>query len=66
MDEADVECVMRHPLPTFETDRGGSTTMAWRNPATGAAELLNTPSDEPGPLTTFTVARTLRRTIHER
>jgi exopolysaccharide biosynthesis protein len=27
-------------------DGGGSTTMAWRNPATGQAELLNTPSDD--------------------
>jgi hypothetical protein len=27
-------------------DGGGSTTMAWQNPATGAAELLNTPSDD--------------------
>ena len=26
-------------------DGGGSTTMAWQNPATGEAELLNTPSD---------------------
>jgi hypothetical protein len=28
-------------------DGGGSTTMAWRNPATGKAELLNTPAGTP-------------------
>lgn len=28
-------------------DGGGSTTMAWQNPATGQAELLNTSSDNP-------------------
>ena len=28
-------------------DGGGSTTMAWQNPSTGQAELLNTPSDNP-------------------
>ncbi|MGE0814315.1 MAG: phosphodiester glycosidase family protein [Vicinamibacterales bacterium] len=29
-------------------DGGGSTSMAWRDPATGAAALLNTSSDSPG------------------
>ena len=29
-------------------DGGGSTTMAWQNPETGTAELLNTSSDSPG------------------
>lgn len=29
-------------------DGGGSTTMAWQNPVTGIAELLNVSSDSPG------------------
>lgn len=36
-------------------DGGGSTTMAWQDPATGQAELLNTPSDDtPGGRTVAT------------
>jgi hypothetical protein len=35
-----------HVWNALNLDGGGSTTMAWQDPATGAAVVLNTPSDD--------------------
>ena len=36
-----------HVWNALNLDGGGSTTMAWENPDTGAVELLNVSSDSP-------------------